>query len=220
MKPLVEIGFMPEALSMKPQPYLHDFGIDNPTSSIFTGWAHPPRDYRKWAELVYQWVRHSTEKYGRAEVESWYWELWNEPDIGYWQSTPEEYFKLYDFTADAVKRALPTVRIGGPHVTGPARRGPNSFSGTSSSIACGEPMPPRARRAPLDYIGFHAKGAPKVVDGHVQMAISNQLRSISNGFEIVASFPELRGTPIVIGESDPGRVRGMLIARVSAERCP
>ena len=57
--------------------------------------------------------------------------------------------------------------------------------------------------APLDYISFHAKGAPRVVDGHVRMAISNQLKAISNGFEIVASFPELRDTPIIIGESDP-----------------
>jgi xylan 1,4-beta-xylosidase len=204
MKPLVEIGFMPEALSVKPHPYRHEWGIDKPYSSIFTGWAHPPRDYGKWAELVYQWVRHSLEKYGRAEVESWYWELWNEPDIGYWQGTQEEYNKLYDFTAAAVKRALPTARIGGPHVTGPANpraekflrsflehclRGTNYATGKSGS--------------PLDYVGFHAKGAPRVVDKHVRMSISNQLRSISKGFEIVASFPELRNTPIIIGESDP-----------------
>jgi xylan 1,4-beta-xylosidase len=204
MKPLVEIGFMPEALSVKPHPYRHEWGIDKPYSSIFTGWAHPPRDYGKWAELVYQWVRHSLEKYGRAEVESWYWELWNEPDIGYWQGTQEEYNKLYDFTAAGVKRALPAARIGGPHVTGPANakaekflrnflehclRGTNYATGKSGS--------------PLDYVGFHAKGAPRVVDKHVRMGISNQLRSISKGFEIVASFPELRNTPIIIGESDP-----------------
>jgi len=204
MKPLAEIGFMPEALSVKPQPYRHEWAIDKTYNTIFTGWAHPPRDYAKWAELIFQWVRHSVEKYGRAEVESWYWELWNEPDIGYWQGTPEEYFKLYDYTADAVKRALPTARIGGPHVTGPlgARtqkflrdflehclRGRNAATGKTG--------------APLDYIGFHAKGAPRIVEGHVRMGISNQLRAISNGFQIVASFPEYRNTPIIIGESDP-----------------
>jgi len=204
MKPLVEIGFMPEALSVKPHPYRHEWGIDKPYSSIFTGWAHPPRDYGKWAELVYQWVRHALEKYGSAEVESWYWELWNEPDGGYWQGTQEEYNKLYDFTAAAVKRALPTAKIGGPHVTGPANpraekflrsflehclRGTNYTTGKTGS--------------PLDFVGFHAKGAPRVVDKHVRMGISNQLRSISKGFEIVASFPELRNTPIIIGESDP-----------------
>ena len=204
MKPLVEIGFMPEALSTKPQPYRHEWGIEKSYNTIFTGWAYPPRDYQKWSELVYQWVRHSVARYGRAEVESWYWELWNEPDIGYWKGTPEEYFKLYDYTADALKRALATARIGGPHVTGPngtrtqkflrdflehCLRGTNTATGKTG--------------APLDYIGFHAKGAPAVVEGHVRMGISNQLRAISNGFQIVASFPELRSTPIIIGESDP-----------------
>jgi xylan 1,4-beta-xylosidase len=204
MKPLVEIGFMPEALSVKPQPYRHEWSVDKSYNTIFTGWAHPPRDYSKWAELIYQWVRHSVEKYGRAEVESWYWELWNEPDIGYWQGTPEEYFKLYDFTSEAVKRALPTARIGGPHVTGPlgdrtqkflrdflehCLRGRNAATGKTG--------------APLDYIGFHAKGSPRVVEGHVRMGISSQLKAISNGFQIVASFPKYRATPIIIGESDP-----------------
>ncbi len=205
MKPLVEIGFMPEALSSKPQPYRHDWKPGDDYNRIYTGWAHPPKDYAKWSELVYQWVRHSVEKYGRAEVETWWWEVWNEPDIGYWQSTPDEFFKLYDYAAAGLKRALPTARIGGPHVTGPngARtqkflrdfiehclRGTNFATGKTGS--------------PLDYVGFHAKGAPRVMEqGHVRMGVSNQLHAIDNGFSIVASFPELRTTPIVIGESDP-----------------
>jgi xylan 1,4-beta-xylosidase len=208
MKPLVQIGFMPEALSVKPQPYRHDWQPGVEYNRIYTGWAHPPKDYAKWGELVYQWVRHSVQKYGRAEVESWWWEVWNEPDIGYWQSTPEDYFKLYDFAADGLKRALPTARIGGPHVTGPngARtqkflrdfiehclRGTNHATGKIGT--------------PLDYVGFHAKGAPRVIkdaDGSwVRMSVSNQLRAISNGFSIVASYPELKNIPIVIGESDP-----------------
>ncbi|MBS1788799.1 MAG: beta-xylosidase [Acidobacteria bacterium] len=204
MKPLAEIGFMPEALSVKPEPYRHEWAVDKTYNTIFTGWAHPPRDYAKWSELIYQWVRHSVERYGRAEVESWWWELWNEPDIGYWQSTPEEYFKLYDYTADAVKRALPTAKIGGPHVTGPVSERPQKFlRDFLEHCARGKNAATGKTGAPLDYIGFHAKGAPRVVDNHVRMGISNQLRAISNGFQIVASFPEYRQTPIVIGESDP-----------------
>jgi len=204
MKPLVEIGFMPEALSIKPQPYRHDWGIDKPYNTIFTGWAYPPRDYGKWAELVYQWVRHSVERYGRAEVESWYWELWNEPDIGYWQGTPEEYFKLYDFTSTAVKRALPAARIGGPHVTGPLGARTQQFlRDFLEHCLRGKNYATGRTGAPLDYVGFHAKGAPRVVEGRVRMGISNHLRAISNGFQIVASYPELRNTPIIIGESDP-----------------
>jgi xylan 1,4-beta-xylosidase len=204
MKPLVEIGFMPEAMSVKPQPYRHDWqpGTKNP---LYTGWAQPPKDYAKFGELVYQWVRHSVQKYGQKEVESWWWEVWNEPDIGYWQATPEEYIKLYDYAADGLKRALPTARIGGPHVTAPSGARAQKFlrdflehclRGTNAATG--------KTGAPLDYVGFHAKGAPRVMDGGwVRMGVGNQLRAIDGGFTIVASYPELKNIPIVIGESDP-----------------
>jgi xylan 1,4-beta-xylosidase len=200
MKPLVEIGFMPEALSTNPEPYRHTF----PAGSVFTGWSYPPRDYTKWGELIYQWARHAAGKYGRAEVESWYWEVWNEPDIGYWHGTPEEYQKLYDFAADGLKRAIPTAKVGGPHVTSPnSPRAQQFLRDFLEHCLHGTNFATGKTGSPLDYVGFHAKGAPRVVDGHVRMGLSNQLRAISNGFGIVASFPELRNTPIIIGESDP-----------------
>jgi xylan 1,4-beta-xylosidase len=204
MKPLVEIGFMPEALSTTPEPYRHHWKPGIASSPMFTGWSYPPTDYDKWRTLITRWVEHSVDRYGRREVDSWFWEVWNEPDIGYWHGTPEEYQKLYDYAADGLKRALPTARIGGPHVTGPNGPRPQQFLRTflehclrGTNYATGK------TGAPLDYIGFHAKGAPRVVDGHVRMGVSNQLRAIANGFRIVASFPELRDTPIIIGESDP-----------------
>ncbi|HEU4391068.1 MAG TPA: beta-xylosidase [Blastocatellia bacterium] len=203
MKPLVEIGFMPEALSTKPQPYQHHWKPGDQYATIVAGWAYPPTDYGKWAELVYQWVRHSVERYGRGEVESWYWELWNEPDISYWQGTPEEYFKLYDYTAGAVKRALPAARIGGPHSTGPGGNSARFLRAFLEHCIRGKNNLTAGTGAPLDFIGFHAKGAPKFIDGHVQTGIDNQLRALDRGFEIVASFPELKTTPIIIGESDP-----------------
>ncbi len=110
IKPLVEIGFMPQALSIHPEPYRHSF----PQGSIYTGWAYPPKNYQRWSEVVFQLVHHLRERYGDAEVKTWLWEVWNEPDIDYWQGTPEEYFKLYDFSVDAVLRALPETRVGGP----------------------------------------------------------------------------------------------------------
>ena len=204
MKPLVEIGFMPEALSTKPHPYKHDWAPGLPYNRIYTGWAYPPKDYDKWRNLVAEWVRHSVQRYGKREVESWYWEVWNEPDIGYWQGTPEEFQKLYDYAADGLKRALPTARIGGPHVTGPnGARTQQIFRDFPEHCLRGTNYATGKVGSPLDFVAFHAKGAPRVVDGHVRMGISNQLRAISNGFEIVASFPELRRTPIIIGESDP-----------------
>jgi xylan 1,4-beta-xylosidase len=204
MKPLVEIGFMPEALSTKPQPYKHDWRPGLNYNRIYTGWAHPPKDYDKWRELIFQWVTHSVKKYGQREVESWYWEVWNEPDIGYWQGTPEEFQKLYDYAADGLKRALPTARIGGPHVTGPnGARTQGIFRAFLEHCLRGKNFATGTIGSPLDFVAFHAKGAPRVVDGHVRMSVSNQLRAIDNGFKIVASFPELRDTPIIIGESDP-----------------
>jgi xylan 1,4-beta-xylosidase len=191
MKPLVEIGFMPEALSVKPQPYRHSWPGD-----LFTGWAYPPKDYNKWSELVYHWVRHCVEKYGRAEVETWLWELWNEPDIGYWKGTPEEFFKLYDSTAAAVRRALPTARIGGPDTTGPAGKSGNVFLRAFLDHVLRE-------GSPLDFVAFHAKGNPKAEGGTVVMGSEYQLRDLAKGFEIVASYPRLKGIPVIIGESDP-----------------
>ncbi|HEX9653705.1 MAG TPA: beta-xylosidase [bacterium] len=204
MKPLVEIGFMPMALSTKPEPYQHSWKPGAPYNEVYTGWAYPPKDYERWAELVYRWVEHSVERYGRDEVETWYWELWNEPNIGYWQGTTEEYIKLYDYTADAVKRALPTAVMGGPHVTGPNWDVSEKFLRTFLEHCLrGKNYRTGKTGAPLNFIGFHAKGNPEIVDGHVRMDLGRQLRDISRGFEIVASFPELKHLPIIIGESDP-----------------
>ena len=97
-------------MSTHPEPYRHNF----PQGSIYTGWAYPPKDYQKWSEVVFQFVHHLRERYGDSEVKTWLWEVWNEPDIGYWQGTPQEYFKLYDFSVDAVLRALPEARVGRP----------------------------------------------------------------------------------------------------------
>jgi xylan 1,4-beta-xylosidase len=204
MKPLVEIGFMPEALSKKPEPYRHHWDPSQPYGSIFTGWAQPPRDYKKWSELVYQWVKHCVAKYGEKEVASWYWEVWNEPDIPYWQGSAEEYQELYDYSADAVKRALPAIRIGGPTSTGPGSEKAAEFLRKFlEHVARGTNYATGKKGSPLDYITFHAKGRPKVVNGHVQMGSEYQLRDAGKGFEIVASFPELKKLPIIIGESDP-----------------
>jgi xylan 1,4-beta-xylosidase len=200
VKPLVEIGFMPEALSAHPEPYRHTF----PNGSIFTGWAYPPKDYKKWSDLVFQFVHHLRDRYGDAEVKTWMWEVWNEPDIDYWKGTPDEFFKLYDFSADAVWRALPSARIGGPDTTGPGS--PKAIAFLRSFLehcARGQNAANGKIGAPLDFISFHPKGSPKWQADHVQMGISQQLKAVDMGFKIVASFPEWAHTPIVLGESDP-----------------
>ena len=199
-KPLVEIGFMPQALSVHPQPYQHHW----PEGPLWTGWAYPPCDYHEWAELVYRWVQHAKERYGIEEVQSWKWEVWNEPDIGYWQGSWDEYYKLYDYAADAVKRALPLALVGGPDSTGPANARAEEFlrqflahcAGGSNYVTGG-------KGAPLDFVAFHAKGEPKLVEGHVVMGVSRHLQSIDEGFRIIRSFPEFKNVPVILGESDP-----------------
>jgi xylan 1,4-beta-xylosidase len=204
MKPLVQIGFMPEALSSHPEPYRHHWKPGDNYNDIYTGWAYPPKDYARWAELVYQWVTHCVRKYGRAEVESWLWEVWNEPNIGYWKGTPEEYWKLYDYSADAVKRALPTARVGGDDSTGPGSAGAAAFLRNFLEHAVhGTNYVTGKTGSPLDFVSFHAKGAPRFVEGNVVMGIEKQLQDLAGGFEIVASIPELKDKPIIVGESDP-----------------
>lgn len=200
VKPYVQIGFMPKALSTKPEPYQHSWTPTAKYDEIYTGWAYPPKDFAKWSELVYQFANHCVEKYGRKEVESWYWEVWNEPNIGYWRGTPEEFRKMHDYAIDAVKRALPTARVGGPDTAGSGGQFMKDFlehNLRGTNYATGK------IGTPIDFISFHAKGSPKFVDGHVQMGIANQLQAIDKGFGIIASYPELKNKPIVIGESDP-----------------
>lgn len=195
MKPLAEIGFMPEALSTHPEPYRHHWHPGVRYDDIYTGWAWPPTDFGKWSALVTAWVRHCVGRYGEKQVSSWLWEVWNEPNISYWKGTEQEYFRLYDSTAIAVKRALPTARVGGPATTGPgwstAARWLRDFL-----THCSE------NKIPLDFISYHAKGSPKVVDGHVRMNMIPQLKDVTQGFGIVKAS-NYSNLPIYITECDP-----------------
>jgi xylan 1,4-beta-xylosidase len=147
---------------------------------------------------------HCVARYGEKEVSEWYWEVWNEPNISYWKGTMDEYFILYDYTADAVKKAFPQAKIGGPTSTGPRW---NKAAGFLKSFLqhCSDGKNNATGKvgSPLDYITFHAKGDPKVVDGHVQMNMAVQLQDIARGFEIINEFPSLKKLPIIIGEFDP-----------------
>jgi xylan 1,4-beta-xylosidase len=203
VKPLVEVGFMPQALSTHPEPYRHSFP-DNALGTIFTGWAYPPKDYEKWSQLVFKFTQHLRERYGDNEVKTWLWEVWNEPDIPYWQGTPEEYFKLYDVSVDAILKALPGARVGGPDSTGPGNQKAADFLRAFLDHCAHQKNYVTGKTGShLDFISFHPKGSPKWLGDHVQMGIARQLAAIEQGFQVVASFPEWKSTPIVLGESDP-----------------
>jgi xylan 1,4-beta-xylosidase len=200
VRPYVEVGFMPKDLSIHPDPYQHHWKPGDPYGDIYTGWSYPPKDYKKWDDLVYEWVKHCVEKYGKSEVESWYWEVWNEPNIGYLHGGLTNFLKIHDYAIDGVKRALPTARVGGPDVAGDGGQFSRTFlehclHGTN--YATGQ------IGTPIDFFSFHAKGAPIFTNDHVRMGIANQLGTANTGFRLLARYPDLKDKPIVIGESDP-----------------
>lgn len=146
MKPFVELGFMPSALASGPQ-----------TIFWWRGNVTPPQDYAKWEALVAAFVQHVTERYGGDEVRSWYFEVWNEPNLdGFWTGNPEkksyeewvpgareEYFKLYEHSVRAVKSIDPAYRVGGPATAGEGW--------IDETLAfCAE------RNVPLDFVSTHS----------------------------------------------------------------
>jgi xylan 1,4-beta-xylosidase len=202
VRPMVELGFMPKALSTHPDPYHIGWPLKEGEEE---GWSFPPKDYKRWQELNARVAAHMLERYGKETVSTWYWEVWNEPDGKYyWKGTEDEYNKLYDYAVAGVREAIPNARVGGPATTGPGPQGKAAeylraflaHCTTNKSLATGGPIP-------LDFISFHVKGRPNVVDGHVQMGLDHELNNAVNGFAIVRQFPKFQRLPIILSEADP-----------------
>ena len=123
IRPFVELGFMPSGLASGPD-----------TIFWWKGNVTPPEDPLKWEALIQALVTHWTERYGEEEVAQWYFEVWNEPNLsGFWIGDKkglsdeafgvharDEYFKLYEVTARAVKSVSSHYRVGGPATAGNA----------------------------------------------------------------------------------------------------
>jgi xylan 1,4-beta-xylosidase len=201
VRPFVELGFMPKALSSQPEPY----HIPWPTKpGEVEGWSFPPNDYRKWGELVGAVAAHMVQRYGMAEVRTWYWEVWNEPDIFYWHGTQEEYNRLYDYAVAGVRTAIPDARVGGPATTGPSPGSKSAAFLEAFLRHCAEDRSSATGGAvPLDFISFHAKGSPHMVDGHVQMGLGRELENAETGFEIVRASAKFHDLPLILSEADP-----------------
>jgi xylan 1,4-beta-xylosidase len=201
VRPMVELGFMPKDLSTHPDPY----HIPWPTKpGEVEGWSFPPKDFARWGELAFRVAQHMAERYGMAEVSTWYWEVWNEPDIFYWRGTEDEYFKLYDFAAAGVRRAIPGARIGGPATTGPlaGSRSAAFLQAFLAHCATGQSSA-GGGRVPLDFISFHVKGKPSVIDGHVEMGLDRELENAQTGFAIIRNSAQFARLPVILSEADP-----------------
>lgn len=108
MKPFVELGFTPEAMAS-----------GSKTVFWWRGNVTKPKDYKKWGDLVRAFVTHLKERYGDAEVHSWYFEVWNEPNLrAFFDATQQDYFDLYAVTAQAIKDVSPAYKVGGPATAG------------------------------------------------------------------------------------------------------
>ena len=203
VRPLVELGFMPKDLAAD-LPNRHEpYQVHYPQSTISGRSNNPPKDYLKWQELVRVLTAHLVERYGKDEVLHWYFEVWNEPDIDYWHSSQEEYWKLYDYAVAGVRAALPQAKVGGPASTSPGREKANIFLknflehvNSGRSAASGRPVP-------IDFISFHAKGQPTINQGVVTMGLNRELTDVDKGFALIAGFPKFRNLPIIISEADP-----------------
>jgi len=106
VKPFVELSFMPNKLAAAPK--LHAFWY-KPN-------VNPPKDWSKWDALITAFVEHLIKRYGTDEVATWYFEVWNEPNIDFWAGEPKQstYWELYDHTANAIKKVSAKLRVGGP----------------------------------------------------------------------------------------------------------
>jgi xylan 1,4-beta-xylosidase len=165
--------------------------------AITAGWAAPPNDLEKWSHLIQAWARHLIERYGEAKVRTWPWEVWNEPDGRYWTGSVEAFCAMYDATVSAIRSVIPDAKVGGPHVRGPfyyedARNFLRKF--LAHVVENG---------SPIDFIAFHAKGRPTLVEDKVRMGLSTHLNDIAVGLQIVKEFPEIAHLPVILGETDP-----------------
>lgn len=173
IKPFVELGFMPNALAS-----------GSKTIFWWRGNVTPPKDYEKWAALIKNLTQHFTDRYGAEEVKTWYFEVWNEPNLdGFWAGTQEEYFKLYKYSVNAVKSVNPTYRVGGPGTAGAAWESEMIDFCVKNNL-------------PIDFVSTHSYGVHQgYLDeyGHSGTALAKDNMSVSG--DVLQSRKEISTSP-------------------------
>jgi xylan 1,4-beta-xylosidase len=175
MMPFVELGFMPAALASGPQ-----------TIFWWRGNVTPPKDYEKWAALIKNITQHFTERYGADEVKSWYFEVWNEPNLspGFWTGTQQDYFKLYKYAAQAVKSVNKEYRVGGPATAGAAWESELIDYCYKNNL-------------PIDFISTHSYGVKQgFLDEHGQGGTVLDKNPMSVSGDVLQSRKEIAGSPM------------------------
>lgn len=184
IKPFLELGFMPEKLKTGEQ-----------TIFYWKGNVTPPSSYEKWAELIEATLTHLIERYGREEVITWPIEVWNEPNIAFWAGTMEEYFKLYEYSAKAVKKVDPRIKVGGPAICGvETEKWLRSFFEHCIN-----------NNLPLDFITRHCYtvGQPTRKGQFMYHEIYHptyMIEELKETREIMADYPQIANMPLHITE--------------------
>ena len=149
LKPYVELSFMPAALAANPSA---------PIIFMYRASSSPPKDYKKWQALVAALAQHLIERYGKDEVETWLFEVWNEPDLPhdpiFWSGTRDNYFRLYDYAAEGLKSVDPNLKIGGPVTVFTTFQEPFLRHVTTQNYATG------GHSVPLDFLDMHTYYLP------------------------------------------------------------
>ena len=199
LRPIVETDFMPDALAEGE--IIRNYG---------GGAVNTPKDYRKWRDLIYNTVKHFIERYGRGEVERWYWEVWNEPDLrtyfidgdGWWwrrkgwdaEKAVERFCKMFDYFVEGAKSADRNVKVGGPGLAG----NPAFMLAFLRHCAEGRNTATGGRGTPLDFISWHGYGRT-----------DSLLRKNRLFKAMVLKFPQFRGSELHQNEwGQPLRIMG------------
>lgn len=186
LRPFLELGFMPK-----------DMASGEQTIFYWKGNVTPPKEYEDWTKLVQTTLRHLIDRYGREEVTAWPIEVWNEPNLpGFWKGADmQEYFKLYQYTATAVKEVDTAFCVGGPAICGvDDERWLRMFLEFV-----------RDNKVPMDFVTRHhyTSYAPKW-EGHYGYINLHRpdyaFRVLERSREIVDSFEEFKGMDIHITE--------------------
>ena len=210
-KPFLELGFMPQALAdpreaADGKAYRRGYG--STTEYQVCGWCQPPKDYGKWHDLIFALASHLREKYGAEEIKSWYFELWNEPDIFYWHGLVEEYCRLFDYTEAAIHAVMPDARFGGPATTGtddPDGSASRFLRAFLDHVKNGTNFVTGKQGTRIDFTSFHTKGGLYRTDALAQKQIPSiklLLENVRVGTDIIREFG-YDSLECVLSETDP-----------------
>lgn len=206
-KPFVELGFMP--MDLVDHAYLRpvegNWEKYNQYKEI--GWTCPPKDYDKWHEFIKTLITHLVERYGENEVKTWYFELWNEPDIFYWSGTAAEYCKLFDYTEHAAHEVLSELRLSGPAVTGifEGGRAQKFFRFFLNHCKEGTNYCTQEKGTQLDFITFHVKGGGFPFEMHAPKAVpsvESLVHQVKLGLDAIVENG-YQNCEVVLSEADP-----------------